>query len=319
MATNPDVSGSFLQLLLYNKNFYPPPLYIALYTASWVTTTESNYHINLAGSEVSGGGYIRMSASQTQLEEALIATNINQNIYSENFLLNKNWIVGSGIGYNTAQIKFPIATTDWGYVAYVGLVSSSIIGEGIIYFYSKLSPSLLVNNGYKVSIPTGGLLTELSLKEGPTGTQQRMIYNSSNKLLNYIYNREFYFKPGMSLYLVFYNELPSITGSGGREISGSVGYERKRIAGPDEWQSVWDDSNRRAYLSASIMHVQDATEDWGHIEGGGLMITSGSHSGDEGELLLISKFEGSLDGMDVTVITGDSFHFVNDSDITVYL
>jgi len=306
MPATENFAGSLIEMLLKDSNYVPDyPLYVALYFAD---PTAWFNEIYLSASEISASrGYKRMSASSTKLTQMTYASELGAGNLDDlrNLLLGDNWDVEDGIAYNKLQIIFPGATSDWEWVTYIGLVSSSVIGEEKIYFYGKLSASQLVTTGASLVIPAGGINIDFNPSNPST-------YLTEN-LTDLLFNNSATINPELSVFLALYNELPWASGSGGREVSGSVGYHRIRLAGDDWSEQSWK-TTPWVYNSGCITLIEDIDVEWGYIDGAALLYTTGSNSGDPGDFLFLDNFDVSSGGAPyisyacVNCILGDSLY-----------
>jgi hypothetical protein len=117
------LDNSFINVALRNTAFTPPAtVYVALYTVA--------PGVGGGGTEVSTGSYARQTVAFT----APVA----------------------GVSSNTADIKFPEASADWGTIVAFALLDASS-GGNLLYF-GNLSSSRLVLTSDQVRFPTGQLI-----------------------------------------------------------------------------------------------------------------------------------------------------------------
>jgi hypothetical protein len=111
-----------LNLTLRNVAYTPPTtVYVALYS--------TNPNETDTGTEISGGGYTRKSTT---------------------FSAPSNGAVS-----NSADIVFPLATADWGTVAYVGIRDAATGGN--LLYYGPLAVSKVILASDQLIIPAGQL------------------------------------------------------------------------------------------------------------------------------------------------------------------
>ena len=99
----------------------PAALYVALYT--------SDPGDGDSGTEVSGGGYSRVSASFGA--------------------------ASNGTSSSSAAVEFPIATSSWGTIVSVGIRDASTGGN--LLFYGPLTTSVTINTNETLRFPAGNL------------------------------------------------------------------------------------------------------------------------------------------------------------------
>ena len=104
----------------------PAAVYVALYTTD---PTDAD-----AGTEVSGGSYLRQAAT---------------------FGAPSN-----GVSTNSADITFPVATANWGTITHIGIRDASSAGN--LLYYGALSASKTINTGDQFKITAGNLSVTLA-------------------------------------------------------------------------------------------------------------------------------------------------------------
>ena len=98
--------------------------------------------VGIGGTEVSGGSYARVEVSST----------------------TGNWVAPSnGETSNTAPIKFPIPTADWGEVLGIGIWSAAT--SGALLLHGTISPTRTITNGQAAPVFVAGALI-LRLDQG---------------------------------------------------------------------------------------------------------------------------------------------------------
>lgn len=205
-------------------------------SSTWLALYTSNPTRADTGTEVtSGSGYARAFIKQQ------VGT-------------DPPWVLsGDGAGgtlaYNSYRIDFPTPTGDWGTITHWGLRDASVGGN--LYYYGELTTgSGLIHSGNDVIIFPGRL--ELTYPGA---------YLSAN-ILNHFLNNISYTTPGSSVYGALYFTMPSSSGSGGIEVSGS-GYNRPQII---NWSAPSSGSTQN--ISGSIVFCTNATGSWsGEVAG----------------------------------------------------
>lgn len=102
------------------------PFKVALFTSNPTET-------GAAGTEVSGGGYVRQTI--TFAAEA------------------------GGASSNSAQIDFPAASASWGVITHIGIYDSA--GTAVMYWYGPLGASVTINNTDIFRINAGDITVAL--------------------------------------------------------------------------------------------------------------------------------------------------------------
>lgn len=105
----------------------PPAVYLALFTSS---PGDAGSLTN----EVAGGGYIRQEVT-TKMGAFSLST---------------------GIAANTAAIDFANPSTDWGTIAYAGIVDALSSGN-VLYYEALPSPRTVLSGGRHVQFNIGAL------------------------------------------------------------------------------------------------------------------------------------------------------------------
>jgi hypothetical protein len=119
------VISNYLENALVNAVFRsvqytsPASIYVALYTSD---PTDAN-----SGAEVSGGAYIRKAIT--------FAAPVD------------------GVASNSADILFPVATTNWGTVTHIGIMDA--LTGGNLLFYSPITTAKTISTDDQLKIATG--------------------------------------------------------------------------------------------------------------------------------------------------------------------
>jgi len=136
-ATNYTEANALNYLLTTNaltgNNARPTAWYVGLFTA--LTTAQGE--AGTGGTEVSGGSYIRQSATFT------VATAGD----------------GTSTAKNSATITFPTASANWGTITHIGIFTAQT--SGTLLFWGAVSPNKTIDTGDTFQITLENLSIEL--------------------------------------------------------------------------------------------------------------------------------------------------------------
>lgn len=190
-----------------------------------------------------------------------------------------SFTVTSGCAYNTWNILSASATSDWGYIRYMGIKTGSQVGanSGVFLFSGSVSDSnnVNINTGERFIIPAQKLQFSLTYAQDlwvqglPYGYTQGWSTYSSQKILNHYLNNIVHPATGSMVYLALYNTLPTPAGLGGTEVSG-VGYSRVKISASgwaDPIPLTWTSGCAVTYNTESMIFTTSAGNSWGMIDG----------------------------------------------------
>lgn len=261
------IEDALLNHLLRNTAHTPTGnVYLALYS---VEPGESG-----GGTELSGGGYTRMQCPSFTIE-------------------------GSS-ATNSAEIQFPIATSNWSAPMYMGIIDAS--SGGNLLFYGELTNPVTVNANDTFKISTGSLVIALrGTEDGGWGEA------TGGDMLNFVLNNGSSSTPGLSVYMalgrsvVYSTHYNLLTWS---EIS-AIDYSRKQIGGTSKWAAP---VNGYTESLTEIVFTEVATYNWGTVNACAFF-----NSSSEGDCL----FWGTLDKAR-TILIGDGIKFqAGDINITL--
>lgn len=123
------LENKVIDWLFRGQAFTPPTtLYFALFTAS---PTDAG-----GGTEVSGGGYTRMS-------RACSLVNFSSTLSAADTAVSSTGT--SGTTYNIADIQFPDPSANWGTVVALGIYDAASAGN--LLYWGPVNPNKTINNG----------------------------------------------------------------------------------------------------------------------------------------------------------------------------
>jgi len=175
------------------------------------------------------------------------------------------WTIGSGSAVNNAEIRFPVATSNWDKIAFYGIYNNPTAGS--LMLYGIFSSSFVIEQFTRFTFPIEGV--KLSL----TGAYSEYL---SEKLLDHYLNNNSYSAPG-DTYLALYLQTPNWEGNEGTEVSGSTGYARIKFTTACWTPAVYIPYNSAQELASwaggsttnigLARYTDYATTDWGPFNG----------------------------------------------------
>jgi uncharacterized membrane protein YfcA len=163
---------------------------------------------------------------------------------------------------NTWDIYFNTAASDWGKITHFGLLNgTSASNSGSILYYGPLSASRNIYEGDTVSFLANDIKILLS---------GAIPYASGSRMLNAYLNNVPYVVAASSISLALYSVLPSASGWGGTELTGT-GYSRKVVGGSGSWLApdLAGTSTANIFTSnaSAVVFANTSNGDWGTVTG----------------------------------------------------